>query len=274
MVGRSPVHQQQSRPQQFQRYQVGTILPNNQGLKPGLNLINGQLIEVRNGPMPITGRQLCMDPSSFSIIKEEPKPIPFKQEPKQPKAPKQKPLIWDPIVLEESLVKGSVEDGHDDDFDGSILLDRLMVEEKAKELKVVERPETPDAVDEVEEYNLMFSIVSEDGVRKSGKDLESLWNEIIDELPTSGRLPGSAPKATRPDVFAAFGFSKDMVRYLLEQLPLADSIPGAYKAVHFPRDEKSISVTRNSKGCWRAQGWSGKRNPSDMFSFLNSKHRS
>ncbi|CAG5105488.1 Oidioi.mRNA.OKI2018_I69.chr1.g2170.t3.cds [Oikopleura dioica] len=274
VVGRSPVRQQQSRPQQFQRYQVGTILPNNQGLKPGLNLINGQLIEVRNGPMPITGRQLCMDPSSFSIIKEEPKPIPFKQEPKQPKAPKQKPLIWDPIVLEESLVQGSVEDGHDDDFDGSILLDRLMVEEKANELKIVERPETPDAVDEVEEYNLMFSIVSEDGVRKSGKDLESLWNEIIDELPTSGRLPGSAPKATRPDVFAAFGFSKDMVRYLLEQLPLADSIPGAYKAVHFPRDEKSISVTRNSKGCWRAQGWSGKRNPSDMFSFLNSKHRS
>lgn len=136
--------------------------------------------------MPITGRQLSMDPSSFSVIKEEPKPIAFKQEPKipkQPKVPKQKPLIWDPIVLEESIVQGSLEDGVDDDFSGSILLERLEAK-KSEKCEKVERAETPEAVDELEEYNLSFSIVSEDGVRKSGRDLEKMWNDIIDELPT------------------------------------------------------------------------------------------
>ena len=65
-----------------------------------------------------------------------------------------------------------------------------------------------------------------------------------------------------------------MVKYLLEQLPRADSVPGIYEATYFPRSSACLTVARNPKGSCRSQGYSGKRNPSDMFSFLNSKHRS
>ena len=64
------------------------------------------------------------------------------------------------------------------------------------------------------------------------------------------------------------------MKYLLEQLPRADSVPGIYEASYFPRSSTCLTVARNPKGSCRSQGYSGKRNPSDMFSFLNSKHRS
>lgn len=111
-------------------------------------------------------------------------------------------------------------------------------------------------------------------MRVAGKDLENIWNDIIGKLSIDGNMPGAAPKDTRPDVYKAFGFSVDVVKYLLEQLPSADCVPGVYEATHFPRAPNSVTVARNPKGCVRAQGWNTKRNPTDMFSFLNSKHRS
>ena len=77
---------------------------------------------------------------------------------------------------------------------------------------------------------------------------------------------------TKSEFLLAFGFSVDVVKYLLEQLPRADCVPGVYEATYFPRAPNSLTVARNPKGSGRAQPYV-ERNPSDMFSFLNSKHR-
>lgn len=80
-------------------------------------------------------------------------------------------------------------------------------------------------------------------------------------------------KVTKSQLFQAFGFSHDIVRFLLEQLPSADCVPGNYQSKFFPRTHQAQLVARNPKGSMRAQGYSSTRNPSDMFSFLNSEHR-
>ena len=168
-----------------------------------------------------------------------------------------------------------LECGFDDSYHDSPLLEFDRIKKAKPDLVKETRPKTPPAVDELEqdEYELFFTIVSDDGYRQSGKDLEAIWNEILDSLEESGNFPGCAPRSTRPDVYKAFGFSHDIVRYLLEQLPSADTVTGIYSAKFFHRTHMAQLVARNPKGSMRAQGYSGKRNPTDMFSFLNSEHR-
>ena len=182
---------------------------------------------------------------------------------------------------DETGLEKRLEVGFDDSLDYSPLLENYMKTSMSRNSspKKVKgsspcRASTPTQVDdEQDEYELFFTVVSSDGFSQSGKDLESIWNEILSKLEDSGNFPGSAPRWTRPDVYKAFGFDHDMVRYILEQLPFADSVPGSYSAKFFPRTNSAQLVARNPKGCMRAQGYSGQRSPQDMFSFLNSEHR-
>ena len=60
---------------------------------------------------------------------------------------------------------------------------------------------TPQSVDADEEYELFFSIVSDDGFSQSGKNLDDIWNGILDQLELGNTFPGAAPRSTRPDVY-------------------------------------------------------------------------
>ena len=225
----------------------------------------------------------AFDLKKNDILKEARKEFTEKLIKKKPlKATK---LIWDPIVLDETTLLeridsetgkiSNIDTGFDDSYQESPLLaQHKMITSPIKSATAV-RPKTPPAVDDLDqdEYELFFTIVSDDGYRQSGKDLEAIWNEILDSLDTSGNHPGCAPRSTRPDVYKAFGFSHDIVRYLLEQLPSADTVTGVYNAKFFHRTHMAQLVAKNPKGSMRAQGYSGKRNPTDMFSFLNSEHR-
>ena len=94
----------------------------------------------------------------------------------------------------------SLENGFDDKLDFSPLFEV----QKRKRMAPSERSATPLAVeaeDEPDEYELFFTLVSDDGFRRSGKDLEQIWNNVIDQLPVDGNFPGAAHKQTRPDVY-------------------------------------------------------------------------
>ena len=106
------------------------------------------------------------------------------------------------LVLEESIHNPPLEIGFNDEMEISPLIEF----EKCKKTKTISRPATPEIVDEIEpeetdEFELFFTLVSDDGLQKSGKDLEIIWDEILDMLQTGGNFPGAAPKELRPDVY-------------------------------------------------------------------------
>ena len=78
--------------------------------------------------------------------------------------------------------------------------------QKQRLAKIAPRAKTPEAVesdeaDEPDEYELFFTLVSDDGFCKSGKDLDAIWTSIVDRLSVDGNMPGAASKDTRPDVY-------------------------------------------------------------------------
>ena len=106
------------------------------------------------------------------------------------------------LVLEESIHNPPLEIGFNDEMGISPLVEF----EKCQKTKTISRPATPEIVDEIEpeetdEFELFFTLVSDDGLQKSGKDLEVIWDEILDMLQTGGNFPGAAPKELRPDVY-------------------------------------------------------------------------
>ena len=110
---------------------------------------------------------------------------------------------------DETGLEKRLETGFDDDLDYSPLLENYMKtslsrNNSPKKVKGSSpgRASTPTQVDEEQdEYELFFTVVSSDGFSQSGKDLETIWNEILNKLEDSGNFPGSAPRWTRPDVY-------------------------------------------------------------------------
>ena len=105
-------------------------------------------------------------------------------------------------MLEESIHNPPYEVGFNDDMEISPLIEY----EKIKKSRIIPRSKTPEIVDEEEpeendEFELFFTLVSDDGLQKSGKDLDVLWDEVLDLLQTGGNFPGAASRDLRPDVY-------------------------------------------------------------------------
>ena len=137
-------------------------------------------------------------------------------------------LIWDPIsksaqfsaqcpnfvsVLDEGILLDEIneqngmikpiESGFDDSFLVSPLLTKSRKRRTSDDIIELRSPTPPSVGGETEEeYELFFSIVSEDGFSQSGKSLDAIWNNVLDQLEVgSHTFPGSAPRSTRPDVY-------------------------------------------------------------------------
>ena len=120
-------------------------------------------------------------------------------------------LIWDPIVLDEGIMLEeineqngmikTIEVGYDDSFDFSPLWASSKQKSICDDVIEIRSTPTPPSVDAEEEYELFFSIVSDDGFSQSGKNLDDIWNGILDQLELGNTFPGAAPRSTRPDVY-------------------------------------------------------------------------
>ena len=95
-----------------------------------------------------------------------------------------------------------IETGFDDSFVFSPLWTEFK-EKKSLAKSAKARPLTPPSVDQPdqEEFELFFSIVSDDGFAQSGKNLEEIWNGLLDQLENDHTFPGAAPRSTRPNVY-------------------------------------------------------------------------
>ena len=126
---------------------------------------------------------------------------------------------------------------------------------------------------------IMFKLTSEDGaISLEGNNITDLWQKVFEAVSDArsaqrlGPLPGPSLGPSGEDML---GLTHTALRYLLEQVPGASSLPaaGGYKWLHQPPPPEAPPVKENVSGSARTEGWSGKRRPWDMFAWLASRDR-
>ncbi|ESO93732.1 hypothetical protein LOTGIDRAFT_209271 [Lottia gigantea] len=121
---------------------------------------------------------------------------------------------------------------------------------------------------------LIFEITSDDGFSCQADSMEEAWKEVIEKVQDARAAVRLKPMACASvNGLSMFGISHKAVVYHVEQLYGAKHCRNYHFQYHsHTLTEEDEEPVINPSGCIRTEPYTS-RKPSDMFSFLMSKHR-